>query len=87
MAIARITNQGLTVIAVLVAVLWGCIILERSIVLRANQETYRALQDIRSLRMKRNSEPASILPPKQSPRQHSPRHLNNVPALECTARA
>lgn len=87
MAIVSITNQGLKVIAVLVAVLWACIILERSIVSRANQETYRALQDIRSLRMKRNSEPASILPPKQSPRQHSPRHLNNVPALECTARA
>jgi hypothetical protein len=39
-----ITKPGLTVIAVLVALLWSCLIAERLIVQRANQEMGRALK-------------------------------------------
>lgn len=40
-----ITKQGLTAIALLVALLWGCLIAERVIVQRANQEMGRMLKN------------------------------------------
>ncbi len=40
-----ITKQGLTVIAVLVALLWGCLIAERLIVQEANHEMVRLLKN------------------------------------------
>ena len=70
MAIARITRQGLTSIAVLVVLLWTCALGERLIVRRANFETAQTLRDMRSLRMKNRQQPASVptRPPQRTPR-------------------
>ena len=59
MALARITRPGLVSIAVLVAILWGCIFMERHLLRNSKLETYRALRDIRYLKFKRRVEPAS----------------------------
>ena len=59
MAFAKISRQGLGVIAILVVCLWGCIVGERMLVRHARMETYRALRDMRNLRMKRGPEPVS----------------------------
>ena len=59
MALARITRPGLVSIAVLVAILWGCLFVERRISRNSRMETYRALRDIRYLKFKRGVEPAS----------------------------
>ncbi len=64
MAVAQITGQGLRSIAVLVVLLWGCIIGERVIVARANMEAYRALRDIRLLQLQKRAEPASVPAPR-----------------------
>jgi hypothetical protein len=42
-----ITNRGLLTIAVLVSILWGCILAERAIVRRAYEETRHALRNTR----------------------------------------
>ena len=59
MALARITRPGLISIAVLVAILWSCIFMERHLLRNSRMETYRALRDIRYLKFKRRAEPAS----------------------------
>jgi hypothetical protein len=59
MAIAKITREGLVSIAVLVALLWGCILAERILTHHTTMETYRVLRQIRYLKFKRNIEPAS----------------------------
>jgi hypothetical protein len=59
MALAKITRQGLVSIAVLVAILWGCILSERYLLRNNRMETYRALRDMRYLKVKRRVEPAS----------------------------
>lgn len=59
MSVANITGQGLCVIAILVALLWGCLIGERVIVSRANTEARQALRQVRLLKLKRQVEPAS----------------------------
>ena len=59
MALARITRPGLVSIAVLVAILWGCIFMERHLLRNSKMETYRALRDIRYLKFKRRVEPTS----------------------------
>ena len=59
MALARITRPGLVSIAVLVAVLWGCVFMERHLLRNSKMETYRALRDMRYLKFKRRVEPAS----------------------------
>ena len=67
MALVRITRPGLVSIAVLVAILWGCLLVERHISRNSRMETYRALRDIRYLKFKRRVEPASHpLPPASS---------------------
>lgn len=50
MVIARISNLGLSTMAVLVLILWGCLIGERLTVGRANSECYRVLQDLQHRR-------------------------------------
>jgi hypothetical protein len=45
MAIAAITKQGLWTMAILVAVLWGCLVGERLTVQRANREMAQVLQE------------------------------------------
>jgi hypothetical protein len=59
MAIAKITREGLVAIAVLVAILWGCILAERILTRNATMETYRVMRKIRYLKFKRHIEPAS----------------------------
>ena len=59
MALAKITRQGLLSIAILVAILWACILTERRITATSRIETYRALRDMRYLRFKRRVEPTS----------------------------
>jgi hypothetical protein len=59
MAIAKITRQGLTSIAILVVILWGCLFAERYLTRTAQMETYRALRQIRYLKLKRHVEPAT----------------------------
>jgi hypothetical protein len=64
MPILKITEQGLRTIAVLVAILWGCIVAEHSMVVHARNETYRALERMRGLRMRRETIPAKApVPP------------------------
>ena len=59
MALARITRPGLVSIAVLVAIIWGCIFMERHLLRSSKMETYRALRDMRYLKFKRRVEPVS----------------------------
>ena len=59
MAIAKITREGLMSIAVLVAILWGCILAERILTRNTRMETYRVMRQIRYLKFKRHIEPAS----------------------------
>ena len=59
MALAKITREGLVTIAVLVAILWGCIVAERVLSRHTTLETYRALRQIRYLKFRRHIEPAS----------------------------
>jgi hypothetical protein len=61
MAIAAITKQGLWTMAILVAVLWGCLVGERLTVQRANREMAQVLQEMgRSRQIKeRHTVPAA----------------------------
>ena len=74
MALAKITRQGLVSIAILVAVLWGCILSERYLSRNSRMETYRALRDMRYLKFKRRVEPASrpVAPPGAPSRSMGP---------------
>ena len=59
MALAKITREGLVTIAVLVAILWGCILRERVLSRNTSIETYRVLRQIRYLKFKLHVEPVS----------------------------
>jgi hypothetical protein len=59
MPVAKITREGLVTIAVLVAILWGCILGERILTRNTSLETYRVMRQIRYLKFKRHIEPAS----------------------------
>lgn len=65
MPFARITKQGLAAIAILVAILWGCILAERYLTHTAQLETYRTLRRMRHLKLKQHIEPADQ--PKTAP--------------------
>jgi hypothetical protein len=67
MAIAKITREGLVTIAVLVAILWGCILGERILTRNTTLETYRVMRQIRYLKFKRHIEPASRPAPTPPP--------------------
>ncbi len=67
MPIAKITGQGLTAIALSVALLWGCLIGERVMVRRASAERAQVMRDLRRIRLRANpvqlhprSEPVSV---------------------------
>ncbi len=62
MVFARITRHGLVSIAILVAMLWACVLAERSLTRTSRIETYRALKQIRYLKFKRHVEPAAQQP-------------------------
>ena len=59
MALTKISRTGLVSIAILVAILWGCIVSERYLLRNSKMDTYRALRDMRYLKFKRRVEPAS----------------------------
>lgn len=59
MAIFKITRLGLSSIAVLVVLLWGCFFTERALVRQARIENYRVLRQMRKLKLQRHVEPAS----------------------------
>ena len=63
MPIAKISGQGLSAMAVSVAVLWGCLAAQRIIVYQVNQEVRRTLQDMRYRQMKaRPHSPSATAP-------------------------
>lgn len=55
----RITASGLSTIAVLTAILWGCIIMEHLTRVRTRSEVNRTMGEIRALQLKRHMIPAS----------------------------
>ncbi|MGI8991800.1 MAG: hypothetical protein ACR2I2_19745 [Bryobacteraceae bacterium] len=59
MAIAKITGQGLTWIASLVTMLWGCILMETTVVRHARVDVRHSLSELRILRNRRQAEPVS----------------------------
>jgi hypothetical protein len=59
MAIAKLTGQGLTAIAISVGLLWGCILGERIILQNANLEADRTLMELRQLKMRRHTQPVA----------------------------
>jgi hypothetical protein len=63
MPFARITGQGMSAIALSVALLWGCLIAQRVITRTATDGRARALQEIRMLRLRNRREPASTPAP------------------------
>ena len=58
-AIAKITGQGLTSIAIVVALLWACALGERLVIRRANAEAAQVLSAMRVLRTRQRRQPAA----------------------------
>lgn len=71
MAIAKLTGQGLTAIAVSVALLWGCLVGERLLLQRANAEASRTMYELRVMRLQRNAHPVAS-PALKIPRPQAP---------------
>ena len=69
-SVAKITGQGLTSIAVMVALLWTCVIGERVIISRANASAVEAVRAMRELRSKNRRVPAAtpVPPSRRRPR-------------------
>ncbi len=59
MKLAKITGQGLKTIALLVVVLWTCLLAERVTIRHAQREYSEAMNDMRALRRVRRVEPVS----------------------------
>jgi len=57
--IAKITGQGLTSVAILVALLWACALGERVIMRRADAEAAQVLNAMRVLRTRQRRQPAA----------------------------
>jgi hypothetical protein len=72
MALAKITRPGLIAIGLLVAILWGCVLAEQYFIRRTRLETYRAMRDLRQMRLHRRAEPVSHpTSPHNPPARHS----------------
>jgi hypothetical protein len=68
MPVVKITGQGLSAIALSVALLWACLIGERSVVRRAEAQRAQALEGIRRLRRQVEPQPvATPVPPRIVP--------------------
>ena len=63
MAVTRITGQGLSAIALSVALLWGCLIGERVASRRAFSERAKVLRDISRMQRRQRTQPASAPAP------------------------
>jgi hypothetical protein len=59
MPISKITGQGLSAIALSVALLWGCLIGERVAARRAFSERAKVLRDISRIRRRQRTRPVS----------------------------
>ena len=70
MPIVKITGQGMSAIALSVALLWGCLIGERLAARRAFSERAKVLRDISRLRRRERTQPVSAPSPFLS---HRPR--------------
>ena len=68
-SVARITGQGLSSIAILVALLWTCVIGERVLLARANADAAQVVRAMRELQSKTRREPAAapVRPPHRRP--------------------
>jgi len=60
MPVVKITGQGLSAIALSVALLWAYIIAERNVIRQANAGRAEALEQIRRLRRQVGPEPVSV---------------------------
>jgi hypothetical protein len=69
MPIFQITRSGLATIAALVVILWGCVVTERMLINQSRLESYRVMRDMRSLKIRRQIEPASAPAPLIPPRR------------------
>jgi len=58
--VAKITGQGLTSIAILVAFLWTCVICQHVILGRANADSAQVMRAVRELRLKNRRQPAAM---------------------------
>jgi hypothetical protein len=65
--VAKITGQGLTSIAILVALLWTCLVGERVILGRANADASQVIRAMRELQLKSRQQPAAS--PARMPRR------------------
>ena len=63
MPIVKITGQGLSAIALSVALLWGCVIGERLTARRAFLERAKVLRDISRMRRRQPTQPVSATAP------------------------
>ena len=63
MPIIKITRQGLSAIALSVALLWGCAIGERVAARRAFSERAKVLRDISRMQRRLRTQPASVPAP------------------------
>jgi hypothetical protein len=68
MPIAKITGQGLTAIALSVALLWSCFVGEHLILNRTYAERAQVIRDLRQMQRERRTQPASTPMPAHSPR-------------------
>jgi hypothetical protein len=59
MPIAKITGQGLAAIALSVALLWGCLIVERVAAWRAFSERAKVLSDLSRMQRRQRTQPVS----------------------------
>jgi len=66
---AKITGQGLTSIAILVALLWTCVICQHVVLGRATADAAQVMRAMRELRLKNRREPAAapVRPPCRRP--------------------
>ena len=69
--VAKITNQGLASIAILVVLLWTCIMGERAILRRANADAAQMIRAMRELRIKNQRQPAAAPAPQPRSRRHT----------------
>ncbi len=63
MPIIKITRQGLSAIALTVALLWGCLIGERVAARRAFSERAKVLREISRIRRRQRTQPVSVPAP------------------------
>jgi len=63
MPVAKITGWGLSAIALVVALLWGCIILDRVTAQRAFSERAKVLRDISRMQRRQRPQPVSAPAP------------------------